>query len=53
MAASRFIEEEFGRYTAQIRHPHNGYYAGDFSKTSPSESTDRPAGPLASWLPRR
>ena len=35
MAASRFIEEETGSYTGQIRHPHNGYYAGDFfSQTS-------------------
>jgi hypothetical protein len=30
MAASLFIEEEAGRYTWS-RHPHNGYYAGDFS----------------------
>ena len=30
MAASRFIEEESGTYTG-FRHPHNGYYAGDFS----------------------
>ena len=25
-----FIEEEHGSYTG-IPHPHNGYYAGDFS----------------------
>jgi hypothetical protein len=31
MAASRFIEEESGTDTARPRHPHNGYYAGDFS----------------------
>ena len=34
MAASLFIEEESGTYTAAPRHPHNGYYAGDFSQTS-------------------
>ena len=32
MAASRFIEEESGTYTSRYRHPHNGYYAGDFSQ---------------------
>jgi len=37
MAASLFIEEESG-YTARFRHPHNGYYAGDFSQTSRSGS---------------
>ena len=26
------IEEETGTYTARFRHPHNGYYAGDFSE---------------------
>jgi hypothetical protein len=26
----RIIEEESGTYTSR-RHPHNGYYAGDFS----------------------
>jgi hypothetical protein len=35
MAASLFIEEESGTYTARFRrHPHNGYYAGDFSQQS-------------------
>ena len=38
MAASLIIEEESGTYTARIRHPHNGYYAGDFSATSWSET---------------
>jgi hypothetical protein len=33
MAASLFIEEESGSYTARFQHPHNGYYAGDFSQT--------------------
>lgn len=38
MAASLFIEEESGSYTARFRHPHRGYYAGDFSQTSPVRS---------------
>ena len=25
------IEEETGTYTSRSSHPHNGYYAGDFS----------------------
>jgi hypothetical protein len=36
MATSRLIEEESGTYIARPRHPHNGYYAGDFSRTSGS-----------------
>ena len=27
----RIIEEESGTYSARSVHPHNGYYAGDFS----------------------
>jgi hypothetical protein len=38
MAASLTVEVESGIYTAQIRHPHNGYYAGDVSQTSRSWS---------------
>ncbi len=38
MAASLFIEEESGSYTARFQHPHNGYYAGDFSQTPPVRS---------------
>jgi hypothetical protein len=33
MTASRFVEEEQGTYTGR-QHPHNGYYAGDFSTGS-------------------
>jgi hypothetical protein len=33
MTASRFVEEEHGTYTGR-QHPHNGYYAGDFSTWS-------------------
>ena len=41
MAASLIIESESGIYTARIRHPHNGYYAGDFSQSSRSGSERR------------
>jgi hypothetical protein len=27
-----FVEEVSGTYTPRSAHPHNGYYAGDFSK---------------------
>jgi hypothetical protein len=30
MAASIFVEQETGTYSGRV-HPHNGYYAGDFS----------------------
>ena len=30
MVTSRFVEEEQGTYIGR-QHPHNGYYAGDFS----------------------
>ena len=32
MAASLTIEEERGTYVRSPHHPHNGYYAGDFSR---------------------
>jgi hypothetical protein len=41
MAASLIIEQESGTYTARFRHPHNGYYAGDFSQTPRSGSEPR------------
>jgi hypothetical protein len=31
MAASLIIEAESGTYRGRTPHPHNGYYAGDFS----------------------
>ena len=37
MAASTFIEQESGTYTRR-KHPHNGYYAGDFSANRPEFS---------------
>ena len=38
MAASLLIETGSGTYTGRIRHPHNGYYAGDFTQTPRSRS---------------
>jgi hypothetical protein len=38
MAASLIIEEEQGIF-ARTPHPHNGYYAGDFTRTHGYEST--------------
>jgi hypothetical protein len=34
MPASLIIEQESGTWTGSI-HPHNGYYAGDFSDVPP------------------
>lgn len=45
MAASLGIEEESGRFTGRT-HPHNGYYAGDFS-AQPIPATPPEAG---SWV---
>jgi hypothetical protein len=33
MAQSLVVEEESGTFRGVV-HPHNGYYAGDFSKTN-------------------
>jgi hypothetical protein len=35
MTTSVLIEEESGTFTARFRHPHNGYYAGDFAEAPP------------------
>jgi hypothetical protein len=43
MAASLVIEEESGSTTGWI-HPHNGYYAGDFSATWNDAGTYADAG---------
>ena len=29
---NRIVEEVSGTYTPRSAHPHNGYYAGDFSR---------------------
>ena len=49
MAASLLIEEESGTYTTRFRHPHNGYYAGDFFQTPHSGAWSQrpPAGSIA------
>lgn len=39
MAASLVIEEESGTWTGWI-HPHNGYYAGDFSDVPPATQSE-------------
>ena len=46
MAASLFIEEESGTYTAPFQHPHNGYYAGDFSEAPVRPLTTTTANPF-------
>ena len=35
MAASMILEQESGSWTGSI-HPHNGYYAGDFTDVPPT-----------------
>jgi hypothetical protein len=58
MAASLIIADERGVYTT-VRHPHNGYYAGDFgsgpavvahagARSAPEESTT--AWDASRWL---
>ena len=59
MAASLFVEAESGTHVARLRHPHNGYYAGDFSQSPvrsglsaaiPAQADDRrPPAPPAPW----
>lgn len=36
---NHIVEEESGTYLSRRRHPHNGYFAGDFS-TVPFEKPD-------------
>jgi hypothetical protein len=36
---NQFVEEESGSFVPRAQHPHNGYYAGDFS-TVPFEAPD-------------
>jgi hypothetical protein len=52
MAASMIVEEESGTYPARFSHPHNGYYAGDFSQTSRSGSELRTSSVERRDLPR-
>jgi hypothetical protein len=52
MAASLLIEEESGTYSSQIRHSHNGYYAGDFSHTPRSWPELRASDPGRREAPR-
>ena len=50
MAASITVEEERGTYTWVPPHPHNGYYAGDFSRFPVGRPATTPAvgGPTRS-----
>ena len=52
MAASIIVETECGTYVGS-RHPHNGYYAGDFSSGRHGEpATPTPHGDLRPvWRP--
>ena len=45
MAATIPVEVESGTYSGRVHHPHNGYYAGDFSssRTGRSAQSDSPA----------
>ena len=45
MATSLVVEDERGTYT-RTRHPHNGYYAGDFGSGSTVRAPD---GVRAAW----
>ncbi|GAA3801244.1 hypothetical protein GCM10022242_00230 [Nocardioides panacisoli] len=47
---SHIIEEETGTYTGTRHHPHNGYYAGDFSRT-PIASREQLAAITRMWMP--
>ena len=44
----RIIEEESGTYSPRRVHPHNGYYAGDFSSV-PFKQADLRT--LPAWIP--
>jgi hypothetical protein len=52
MAASLLVEEESGTYTTRFQHPHNGYYAGDFSQT-PWRGSQHPSGPAVAAVRER
>lgn len=49
MAATITVEEEHGTYTRTPRHPHNGYYAGDFRA---ARSTSTSQGSLTAFALR-
>ncbi len=57
MATSLIIEEERGEYGGSPRHPHNGYWAGDFSNLPGTHcgpvSPGRPVGaPVTTIVPK-
>ena len=48
MAATRIIEEDRGTYVGFVVHPHNSYYAGDFSRRDSRTATAPNVHPVAS-----
>jgi len=51
MAWARVIEQESGT-SHGVQHPHNGYYAGDFSNV-PFRAPELPPSPRALQVPNR
>ena len=49
MARALVVEEESGT-TRAVRHPHNGYYAGDFSTSHQAEPTAATAVAVATGV---
>ena len=47
MAATIPVETESGIHSSRV-HPHNGYYAGDFSSSRNGRTAQAPASP-ARW----
>lgn len=45
----RIIEEESGTYTPRTAHPHNGYYAGDFSSAAYQQLDPRTLLAMTRW----
>jgi hypothetical protein len=45
----RIIEEESGTYHPRTAHPHNGYYAGDFSSTAYKQLDPRTLLAMTRW----
>jgi len=48
MASTRIVEEERGTYLGSPTHPHNGYWAGDFSTRVTTTSGATPPCP-STW----
>ncbi len=46
----RIIEQESGTYTPRTAHPHNGYYAGDFSSAAYLQLDSRTLLAMTRWV---